>query len=58
MKWFPPVRINWDGERSEYAENLKNCIFIFKLGYIGSFKFGSYYVQRTMALGLIPPQVK
>jgi hypothetical protein len=58
MKWFQLVRINWDGERSEYAENLENWILFLKIGYTGSFKIGSYYIQRTMALGLTQSQVE
>jgi hypothetical protein len=36
------IRINWDGEPSWYAENSD---FSFQTGYIGSLKFGCYYLQ-------------
>jgi len=41
----PLLRINLDGELSGYAENPDNLIFSLNLGYTGSLKFGSYYLQ-------------
>ena len=45
----PLIRINWDGEPSGYAGNTDNWIFSFKICYIGSLKFGCYYLQYAPA---------
>jgi hypothetical protein len=37
--------INWDGKPFIYAENMVNWIFSFKIGNIGSLKFGCCYLQ-------------
>ena len=44
----PLIRIHWDGEPSGYAENPDNWIFLLKIGYIGSLKFGSYSVPGVL----------
>jgi len=43
----PIIRINWDGLPSGYAENQDNWIFLLKIGYTGSFKFGCYCLQYS-----------
>jgi hypothetical protein len=45
----PLIRTDWDGKHSGYAENLKKIIFSLKIGYIGSVKFGCYYLQYVPA---------
>jgi len=45
----PLIRINWDGEPSGYAENPDNWIFLLKIGYFGSIKFGCFYLQYVAA---------
>ena len=41
----PLIGINWDSEPSLYAENPDNWTLFLKTGYIGSLKFGCYYLQ-------------
>jgi len=43
------IRINWDGQPSEYAENADNWNFLLKIIYIGSLQFGCYYLQYVPA---------
>jgi hypothetical protein len=38
--------MNWDGEPSGYVD------FYLKIGYIGSFKFGYYYLQMYLCVNL------
>jgi hypothetical protein len=43
------IQTNWDGEPFGYAENPDNWIFFLKIDYIGSLKFGCYYLQYVLA---------
>ena len=45
----PFIRANWDAETYGYAKNPDNWIFSSKIGYIGSLKFGCYYLQYVSA---------
>jgi hypothetical protein len=42
----PLIRINWDGQPFEYAENPDNRIFSLKISYIGSFKWEKKVYQQ------------